>query len=100
MSDEQYSLTDQEIQSSFVTYEKEFRDAMLEATELLDRLNYAQDTDEVSVSAGSLRKVSRALLASHKPMTKTEAPGLQSRWPFEGDRGKGCDYNPFNKVNW
>jgi hypothetical protein len=98
MPDKSRSLSDAEIRSTFTQYGQQYHDALVRAKTLYDSVQDQEETAQSRISVADLRKIVLALFAFQKLLAE---PGPQLREGIvTGDRGSGCDYNPFNKVDW
>lgn len=105
MPDEgQYSLSDDEIKSADFRTDPSFLPSVMKAAVAIEQRMNETEADEIAVPRGELERLRVGVLAlikvqtefSFKPQTGDEDFGWDDN---HGDRGSGCDYNPFGGIN-
>lgn len=97
MASQEKSLTDAEMRSTFSQNDKSFNAALQAAMALIDNVQYQEASAKADISVGDLRQIVFTLFAFQKLLGSSK-PEFRGLW--NGDRGSGCDYNPFNGVNF
>lgn len=94
--EEQYSLSDDEIKSDYRTNPEPLREAFRHLGELEERMGERDDGETIEVPVATLRRVSMGL----RIMAKSSTEFMGAREGGGGNRGSGCDYNPFKKIDF
>jgi len=98
MSEQQHTLRDNEIQLVLDKEDKHYQETLNLAHAILQKHADAPDDAEIAIQLGLLRQISRALMGLEK-LTSGSRGGITSNAKPTGDRGSGCDYNPFKQID-
>jgi hypothetical protein len=94
----QHTLNDEQIRDLVAESQDEYAEVLEEAKRLLADIPSSGGHADVSVPVESLRRISKAVLALYKAISPVQ-PDVRMR-PTRGDRGSGCDYNPFKGIDF
>ena len=90
------SLTDEDVTSDYRTDTQYIGNLLRQLSSLETRVTDAKGSDQVTMPVEELNSLTMGMRAMVK--NQTDLGGV--REASNGDRGRHCDYNPFNKIDF
>jgi hypothetical protein len=98
----QHTLTDDQIRDYLTTYNDHLRQVVFRTEVMVNDNADREDAEEVAISMESLREMHLAMASMYKTLRDSAIADEKflAAGANHGNRGSGCDYNPFSHVNF